>query len=130
MAFRVHISRAAQILDPGSVRDQKAVSGAHIRERVTLSGVRATRQGDVLFDLHGYIVQQSHSQRNHRGPSLTFSVFYIPFFQLHLRIQAQKKVARAFYVNYTITLAQNTVIVHNLLISLTYYTITLCLVLF
>jgi hypothetical protein len=86
MAFGVHISRAAQILDPGSVRDQKAVSGAHIRERVTLSGVSAPRQGDVFFDLHSYIVQQSHSQRNHKVPSLTFSAFYIPFFQHWFRL--------------------------------------------
>ena len=60
----VHVGSAAQVLDPGGVQHQKAVPHAHLREWVTLSGVNATGQRDVLFEFHGYIVQQVHSQRN------------------------------------------------------------------
>jgi hypothetical protein len=70
----VHVRRAAQVLDPCGVQHQKAVPDAHLRERVTLSGVDAAGQRDVLFEFHGYIVQQVHSQRNYKGKQVKFRV--------------------------------------------------------
>ena len=57
----VHVGSAAQVLDPGGIQDQKTVSDGHIREWIALAGVNAARQGDVLFDVHAYIVQQIHT---------------------------------------------------------------------
>jgi hypothetical protein len=75
----VHVGRAAQVLDPAGVQHQEAVPYAHLRERVTLSGVDATGQRDVLFEFHGYIVQQVHNQRNYKGKQVKFGVL-VDFF--------------------------------------------------
>jgi hypothetical protein len=60
----VHVGRAAQVLDPGGIQDQKTVSKGHISEWIALAGVATARQGDVFVDVHAHIVQQIHSQRN------------------------------------------------------------------
>jgi hypothetical protein len=129
MAARVHVGSTAQVLDPCSVQHQEAVPHAHLRERVTLSGVNAAGQRDVLFEFHGYIVQQVHSQRNYKGcfpVQKSNSGFYITLFQVLFDLTAEKKTPRAFYMNYTITSVEHTVITHNLLIPLSYYIITPC----
>ena len=63
----VHVGRATQVLDPCRVKHHKAVADCHLGEWVALAGIGATRQGDVFFYLHGYIVQQTHVQRNYQG---------------------------------------------------------------
>jgi hypothetical protein len=125
----VHVGRAAQVFDPAGVQHQEAIPHMHIWEGVTLSGVNAAGQRDVLFEFHGYIVQQVHSQRNYKGcfpVQKSNSGFYITLFQVLFDLTAEKKTPRAFYMNYTITSVEHTVITHNLLIPLSYYIITSC----
>ena len=61
MAARIHVGSTAQVLDPGRVQDHETVANGHVRKWVALSGIDATRQGDVLFDFHGHIVQQIYT---------------------------------------------------------------------
>ncbi len=52
---------AVVVLDPAFVQDHETVADGHVREWVALSGIDATRQGDVFLYFHAYIVQQIHT---------------------------------------------------------------------
>jgi hypothetical protein len=74
VAPRVHVGGAAQVLDPCSVQDHKTVANSHFGKWIALSGVNAAGQGDIFFDVHGHIVQQTHKQRNRRPSRFKFIV--------------------------------------------------------
>jgi len=57
----VHVGSAAQVLDPGGIQDHETVAKGHIGEWIAFAGIDATRQGDVFFYFHAYIVQQIHT---------------------------------------------------------------------
>jgi hypothetical protein len=73
MPARVHVGSTAQVLDPVLVQDQETVANGHVREWVALSGIDATGQGDVLFNVHAHIVQQIYRQRNKSLPEVKFA---------------------------------------------------------
>jgi hypothetical protein len=79
MPFTVHVGGTAQVLEPVLVQDQETVSKGHVSEWVALAGVATTRQGDVFVDVHAYIVQQTHVQRNESLSKVKFRVLYIFF---------------------------------------------------
>ena len=62
-----------------------------------IGDLNATGQRDVLFEFHGYIVQQVHSQRNHRALSLRFRGSIYLFYKFYFTYK-QKKKSRAHFM--------------------------------
>jgi len=127
MAARIHVSGTPQVLDPVSVQDHETVADGHVGKWVAFTGVNATGQGNVLFDVHAHIVQQIHSQRN-QGPSKASprsnSGFYIDFFRvMYVLFFSKSQSARILCELHPLTMC-NELCSHNPLISLNYYTIT------
>ena len=130
MPARIHVSRAPQVLDPCRVQNQKAVPDGHRRERISLAGISAARHWDVFLYFHAYSLQQIHENRN-PNPKFPFQppvphvlAFLYTFFTSSVLLNSRKKSRARILCDYVITLLNISVITCNLLISLSYYTIT------
>ena len=97
MTARVHVGGATQVLDPCSVKNQKAVPNRHPNEGITRPGLRAIRHWDVFFDIHAYSVQQVHGQHEYKAFPVQIQPFSNIFYKITF-IHKQKKKSRAHFM--------------------------------